>query len=122
MEPYPDAQCLACQQRVVPNESGNCDHCGESLPATEQQLSNLVQYYCIDCDDFFLSSNASEEQAVCTECGDLCNTVDFHSNQMEQENKAADASYSSTDVASNILIAFTVLGVLAKIIRMLFNI
>ena len=84
--------------------------------------SNLVQFYCVACDDFFLVNSRSFnlQRAKCTTCGEICNTTEYHAAEMARQNNAAAPADSNTGAAHTILLGIAILGFLIRVIKSLF--
>ena len=78
--------------------------------------SDECQFYCVECDDFFLSGlqDIVTQEASCQKCGVTCQTTDWHVMEMERENDATHSSQSMKEICSIILLVISVGGFLLK--------
>lgn len=88
-EPTQSEQCPVCVTEVIPDSDGNCPFCHTEVVPVAKNPNELLQFYCVVCEDFFVSrrDRSGYDQAPCPKCGDLSNTPEFHVGELARQRK-----------------------------------
>ena len=82
-------KCPFCSEVIKTDSEGNCSKCHRNIVPVKKSSGEVLQFYCVVCDDFFESTRdgSGYDQAPCPVCGDLSCTPDFHVGEMDRLNQ-----------------------------------